>query len=156
MNLFTSGYAIGDIAVEEVAHWITLSAVPDAPVAMTDFKPGRDYKQWIGRDVEVKGCAKGVYLDTEYQLPEAQLRTLSGLGKAVLALQYYDNMSVYSCNYFLDGKKVLFRVTIIGSNLTNDDPGKAFTGYATPAIIEQLFTQLTGALYEFKENITVV
>jgi hypothetical protein len=167
MNLFTSGYAIGDVAVEEVAHWITHSAVPDAPVAMIDFKPGRDYKQWIGRDAEVKGLAKGVYLDTEYELPEAQLRALSAFSKAVLAFQYYDNMSVYSCTYFLDGKKILYRVTVVGSTLASEDPGEAFTPYATPAIIEQLFTQLTGAtlaaavetkgtLYEFKENITVL
>jgi hypothetical protein len=167
MNIFTSGYAIGDVTAEEVAHWITLSATPTAPVVMTDFRPGRDYKEWIGRDVEIKGFAKGVYLDTEYELPEAQLRALSAFSKAVLALQYYENMSVYSGKYFLDGKRVLFRVTVAGGTLTNDDPGEAFTGDATPAIIGQLFMQLTGAtlatavetkgiLYEFKENITVL
>jgi hypothetical protein len=145
MNIYTNGYAIAGVTAGKVAGLIERIALAGNAITLTDFVHGSPYNEWMGRDVEVKDFERGIYMDTEYKLEETQLAAISRLSNGVLSLFYYGNMSGYGCSYFLDGKKVLDRVTVLGNNLTDEDNGQEFTGHATPQLIERLFQLLTGA-----------
>jgi hypothetical protein len=167
MSIYTNGYAISGTTAGQIVELIGSTAAADEPVVLADFEEGRLYNEWMGREAELKGFEKGIYLEAEYKLKEAQLMELSLPGKGVLSLFYFGNMGGYGCSYFLGGKKVLERLTVLGSNIKDGDTGKEFTGHATHRIIESLFERLTGAtlaeaiktkgrMYEFKKNITAL
>jgi hypothetical protein len=161
MSIYTNGYALSGVTAGQIAGLIERTAAADNPVTLADFVVGRPYNEWMGRDLEVKGFEKGVFLETEYHLDEQQLMRLSQKTKGVLSLLYYQNMGGYGCGYYLNGKKVLERLTAVGRDMKDEDAGQEFTGLATKRIIEQLFFLLTGAtlagavktkgtMYEFK------
>jgi hypothetical protein len=165
MSIYTNGYAISGTTAGQIAELIESTAAADEPVVLTDFEEGRLYNEWMGREAELKGFEKGIYLETEYKLRDAHLMQLSLRCKGVISLFWYGNMGGYGCSYYLDGKKILERLTVLGINMKDEDMGREFTGHATQQVIETLFQQLTGAtlgeavktkgtMYEFKKNIT--
>jgi hypothetical protein len=146
MSIYTNGYAIAGVTAGELAGLLERTSLPGDHIFLEPFTAGRPYLEWMGREAEAKGLASGVYLDTEYKLGDTRLAALSLLTKGVLALGYYDNMGGYGCSYFLNGKKVLERVSVTGNNLTDTDALGEFTGHPTQLVIGQLFERLTGAV----------
>lgn len=145
MNIYTQGYAIGGVAPIAIAELMQRTSLQGSrPICLTAFIDGSPYTEWMGRDVEVKGFASGIYLDTEYTLEEAQLLQLSKESKGVLSLFYYQNMGSYGCSYYVGGKAILDRITIVDKDMKDIDGGREFTGHSTQQIIEKLFPLLTG------------
>jgi hypothetical protein len=147
MNIYTNGYAFGGISEAQVAATLQQYANVDERIALADFDAGLGYKHWMGRDIEVKEYPEGVYLDTEYKLGEELLTAVSLHTKGVLEIFYAENMGSYGCSYYLHGKKILERLSILGSNLTDEDSGREFKDHATAQVIEHLFRQFTGAVF---------
>jgi hypothetical protein len=163
MSIYTNGYALSGVTAGQVAGLIAGTAAAEEQITLADFETGRPYREWMEREAEAKGFERGIYLETDYKLQEAQLAAMSLQSKGVLSFFYYANMGGYGCAYYLNGKKVLERLTVLGNDMKDEDIGKEFTGHATERIIEGLFHLLTGAtlgeavktkgrMYEFKKT----
>jgi hypothetical protein len=144
MSIYTNGYALAGVTVGEIVGLLERTSVPGDHIFLEPFISGRPYLEWMGREAEAKGFATGVYLETEYKLGDARLAALSLHTKGVLSLLYYQNMGGYGCSYYLGGKSVLERVSVLDKNLTDTDALGEFTGHTTQAVIEGLFERMTG------------
>lgn len=147
MNIYTNGYAIGGISADAVEETIQCNSDMEERIVFADFDAGLGYEHWMGRDVEIKGYGDGVYLETEYKLSDALLKALSLHTKGVLEIFVAENMGSYGCIYYLHGKKILDRLSVLENNLTDVDSGQEFKGHATVKVIEHLFKQLTGSVF---------
>lgn len=144
MSIYTNGYAIAGVTVGEIAGLLERTSVPGDNIFLEPFITGRPYFEWMGREAEAKGLTMGVYLETEYKLGDDRLAAMSLHTRGLLSLLYYQNMGSYGCGYFLNGKKLLERVSILDKNLTDNDALGEFTGHSTQSLIEGLFERLTG------------
>jgi hypothetical protein len=144
MSIYTNGYAIGGISTAALAGIVAAIKVPDAGYTLADIIPDMPYKQWAGTAVEVKGFAGGIYLDGDFRFSEDYLTALSQQAAGVLYLCFYEDMNIYGCSYYLNGKKMLERVTVDSNNLTDGEAGNEFNGHPTATVIHQLFNRLTG------------
>lgn len=146
MSIYTNGYAIAGITVGELAELLERTSQPGEHILLEPFIEGRPYMEWMGREAEAKGLPNAVYLETEYKLGDAQLAAMSLQTKCVLTLSYYQNMEGYGCGYYVGGKKILERVSIINKDLTDKDALGEFKGHTTKAVIEGLFERITGTV----------
>jgi hypothetical protein len=143
MSIYINGYAISSIngasltknEAEAAFNGYILNAV----------KEDADYGQWVNSMAIVKDFEQGVFIETEYRVAEASLQALSVKAGAVLYLCYYEAMGCYGCIYYLQGKKVLDRITVATGDIQDGIKGNEFDGHPTVALIEQLFVRLTGS-----------
>ncbi len=153
MNLLTYGYAICGISKCELIEFLSQSAPGYQSIELAYLDTSLPYQQWMGHDVEIKECSLGIYLETEYKFKDTLLTAISAHTKGILSLFYAQNMNGYGCSYFLNGNKVLERLTVSGSNLKDEESGNEFSGHSTPQVIEQLFLRLTGLSIQEALNI---
>lgn len=145
MKIFTTGYAVIGMKEEgAIATLVSLRPKDEKwqPETLTDDV---HTKEWAGRLLEVKGFNNGVYLETEYAFTDGFLASLSQSTGAVLHLKYYESMDGFGCSYFVDGQKILERLTVATGNMKDEHMTDEFNGIHTKDVIEQLFTMLTGA-----------
>jgi hypothetical protein len=148
MKIYTNGYAIGGIGMEEALKLLGELPLESGSSGLKPLHDDIDYKEWLGRFAEVKCLATGTYIESEYILPDDTLVGLSLHTAGLLHLCHYENMEGYSCSYFLDGKKLLDRFSVAAGTLKDEDVGHEFTGLHTQDVIKQLFTRLSGAALE--------
>jgi hypothetical protein len=154
MSILTYGYAISGISAEEVKQLIIKAAPANESIKFIILDITLPYEQWMGHDVELKECSHAIYLETEHKFSDALLIGISLLTEGVLSLFYAQNMNAYGCSYFLNGNKVLERLTVSGSNMKDEEIRNEFSGHSTPQVIEQLFLRLTGSSIQEALNIT--
>jgi hypothetical protein len=144
MNILTYGYAIGGISAEEVKQLIKKAATANENIKFVFLDENLPYEQWMGHDVEIKNLIRGTYLETEFKLSDSILSELSKKTNGVLSLFYAQNMGGYGCSYFLNGQKLLERLTILEKNMKNEEKGNEFADHTTKQVIEQILVQLVG------------
>lgn len=108
-------------------------------------KDNEAYGGWANSMAIVKDFEQGVFIETEYRIEETSLQALSVKAGAVLYLCYYEAMGCYGCIYYVQGKKLLDRITVATGDIQDTVKGNEFEGHATPALIAQLFATLTGS-----------
>jgi hypothetical protein len=143
MSIHMNGYAISGLngavltggGVKGIIQGYSLHAVTD------DEK----YGEWTKSMAIVKGFEKGIFIETEYRIEEASLQALSVKTGATLYLCHYEAMGCYGCIYYVDGKKMLDRITLATGNVQDTVKGNEFEGHATAVLIAQLFARLTGS-----------
>lgn len=144
MTIFTTGYAVNGMdAKGAIKTLVSLRPKREnwRPVLLNDDIPP---KEWAGRLLEVKGLKEGVYLKCDYRFTDGFLCSVSKRVGAVLHIAYYENMGGYGCSYFVDGQKLLSRVTVSTGNTQDEHLTNEFNGIHTKEIIEKLFAVLTG------------
>jgi len=144
MKISTSGFAVNGLkAGDAIATLVSLRPKDEKwqPETLTDDV---HTKEWAGRLLEVKGFNDGVYLETEYAFTDGFLSSLSKSTGAVLHLNYYESMEGFGCSYFVDGQKVLERLTVATGNMKDEHLTDEFNGIHTKEIIGKLFNLLTG------------
>jgi hypothetical protein len=152
MSIYINGYAVGGIIS---AEFIALTAAIHNGTyrySLCGVDPAMQYQQWAGAAVELKGFASGLFADTDYKLTETFLAGLSRQTAGVLYLCCYEGIKSFGCVYYLNGKKVLDRLTVDGNNITDTVKDNEFEGHSTAALIEQLFARLTGGTLQEAVN----
>ena len=145
MKIYTSGYAINRtsaVGLEDLVKGINIAG---DMFRLVPFSDDMQYKDWADKTFEVKQFATGIYLEGEYIFCDAFLVELSQKTEGLLYLCYYENMSGYSCSYYLGGKKVLERLTFATGDIKDEDVTGEFTGHATSEVIEDVFARLVGS-----------
>jgi hypothetical protein len=148
MKIYTNGYAIGGIGTDRIVELLATIPLEDGVVGLKPLTDEIDYKEWMGRDAEVKGLEKGVFIETEYIVLDEFLMGLSLQTEGVMQFCWYDNMSAYACSYFSKGEQLLERLTHVAGTVKDINIGGEFTGLSTQEAIRQLFFMLTGATIE--------
>jgi hypothetical protein len=148
MKIYTNGYAIGGIGTDRIVELLATIPSGDSVVGLKPLTDDIEYKEWMGRDAEIKGFENGVFVETEYMLPDKFLLELSLHTEGIMQFCWYDNMSGYACSYFSKGEQLLERLTHFAGTVKDIDIGGEFTGQSTQEAIRQLFFLLTGATIE--------
>jgi hypothetical protein len=148
MKIYTNGYAIGGIGADGILELLATIPLEAGAVGLKPLTDEIEYKEWMGKDAAVKGLENGVFIETEYILPDEFLMELSLHTAGVMQFCWYDNMSGYACSYFSKGEKLLERLTHFAGTVNDIDVGGEFTDQPTQEVIRQLFILLTGATIE--------
>jgi hypothetical protein len=148
MKIYTNGYAIGGIGPEKAIELMATITLESGTVGLKPLTDDIDFKEWMGKDAEVKGFDNGVFIETEYIVPDEFLVELSLHTKGVIQFCWYDNMSGYSCTFFSKGVMLLERLTHFSGTLKNIDISGEFVDKSAQEIIRELFMLLTGASIE--------
>jgi hypothetical protein len=143
MGIHMNGYAISGMSgatltkngTGAIIEGYSLKAVAD----------DADYGEWAKSMAIVKGFENGIFIETEYRIAEASLLALSVKTGATLYLCHYEAMGCYGCIYYVNGKKMLDRITLATGNVQDTVKGNEFEGHATAVLIAQLFARLTGS-----------
>lgn len=145
MAIFAHGYALPGVkTVEEANETFAQISGSSGMFALTEVTNGMTYRDWMNEAIETIRLPKGIYLKGGYVFPENFLSALSRKVGELLCLTYYENMAAYGCSYFLDGEKVLERITHAAGDVVDTDVHGKFKGQSTKDIIEGLFAQFTG------------
>ncbi len=145
MKIYTSGYAISGSGILILADLMKGINIAGDIFRLIPFADDMEYKDWADKTFEVKQFATGIYLEGEHIFSEIFLSELSLKTEGLLYLCYYENMSGYSCSYYLGGKKVLERLTFATGDIKNENVAGEFTGQATSEVIKTVFMQLVGS-----------
>jgi hypothetical protein len=148
MKIYTNGYAIGGIGPERAIELMATIPLESGMVGLKPLTDDLDFKEWMGKDAEVKGLNNGVFIETEYIVPDEFLMELSLHTKGVIQFCWYDNMSGYSCTFFSQGEMLLERLTHCSGTLKNIDITGEFLSKSPQDLIRELFSLLTGASIE--------
>jgi hypothetical protein len=143
MSIYINGYAISNINEASLTKSEDDTAIDG--YSLNAVKEDADYGQWVNSMAVVKDLAGGVFIETEYRIAEASLQALSIKTGAAMYLCYYESLGCYGCIYYLQGKKVLDRITVATGNIQDGIKGNEFEGHPTQGLIQQLFTRLTGS-----------
>jgi hypothetical protein len=152
MSIYINGYAISSIKGTSLTKNEADTAING--YQLNAVKEDADYGQWVNSMAIIKDFEQGVFIETEYRIAEASLQALSIKTGAVLYLCYYESLGCYGCIYYLQGKKVLDRITVATGNIQDGIKGNEFDGHPTQGLIQQLFTRLTGSTLEQAEATT--
>lgn len=148
MKIYTNGYAIGGIGPKRAIELMATIPLESGTVGLKPLTDDIDFKEWMGKDAEVKGLDNGVFIETEYIVPDEFLMELSLHTKGVIQFCWYDNMSGYSCTYFSKGEMLLERLAHFSGTLKNVDVSGEFAGKSAQELIRELFSLLTGESIE--------
>lgn len=148
MKIYTNGYVIGGIGPEKAIELLANIPLESGTVGLKPLTDDIDFKEWMGKNAEVKGFEKGVFIETEYIVPDEFLMELSLHTIGVIQFCWYDNMSGYSCTYFSKGKMLLERLTHFSGTLKNVDVSGEFVDKSAQELIRELFNLLTGSSIE--------
>ncbi len=152
MSIYINGYAISSINRASLTK-----SEDDTPIdgySLNAVKEDAAYGQWVNSMAIVKDFESGVFIETEYRIAETSLQALSVKTGAAMYLCYLEAMGCYGCIYYVQGKKVLDRITVATGDIQDGVKGNEFAGHATAALIAQLFTRLTGSTLAAAEQTT--
>jgi hypothetical protein len=152
MNIYINGYAISSINGTSLTKNEADTAIDGYQLNAVGDDEG--YGDWVTAMAIVKDFAGGVFIETEYRIEEASLQALSVKTGAAMYLCYYESMGCYGCIYYVLGKKVLDRVSIVTGDIHDGIKGNEFDSHPTQGLIKQLFARLTGSTLEQAEATT--